>query len=109
MARKTLTTIILATALAVFAATPALAAVTASQIGYAGVGPQTQNEVASAPTNATAQPTSGNEPGATPRSASGTSLPFTGLDIAMVLTIGVALALGGLGLSRIVTLNQRRQ
>lgn len=108
MARKTVTTIILATALAVFAVTPALAGVTASQIGYANVGPSIQNEVADGP-SATAQPASDSGPGATPRSASGSSLPFTGLDVAMVLSIGVVLMLGGFGLSRIVTLNQRRQ
>lgn len=115
MSRITAYTLVIAVALAL--AAPSAFAATASQVGYSGIGGVEQTQVE--PLQAQANPStsaipSGSDPVAqasrvTPvDSSSGDSLPFTGLDLALVASLGLLLVAGGMGLSRLVAVAERQ-
>ena len=122
MSRITAYTLVITAALAL--AAPSAFAATASQSAYSGIGGETQNNVGPQtqvePTNpgtqvvAQEQAGNGQDPVAqasrvTPvDSSTGDSLPFTGLDLALVASLGLLLVAGGMGLSRLVAVAERQ-
>jgi len=115
VSRITSYTLVIVVALAL--AAPSAFAATASQVGYSGIGGETQTQVEPTnPTQLVAQEQAGNgqDPVAqasrvTPvDSSTGDSLPFTGLDLALVASLGLLLVAGGMGLSRLVAVAERQ-
>ena len=90
---------LLTVAVALLVAAPAAFAASSSQDAYAGQGGSVQTEIVPGGSNGAGANQSTGAP--TGSVASKSSLPFTGLDLAFVLTAGVALLLAGAGLRRL--------
>jgi hypothetical protein len=69
---------------------------------YRGVGEQVQGNLQGGSDNADQQPLAAGTAGATTAADDGGALPFTGLDVALIVAVGGALLAVGLGTRRLL-------